>query len=420
MNLSRREFAVGGAAAMALGFGWIPQATAAAGDSRPKARPPQGARNLVMLYLAGGNDALSFLVPYGDKAYYDRRPTQAVPRDKVLPVGSDRRGAPLGLHPNLGGVKSMFDRGHVAFIERVGYDQSSRSHFLGCDIMSTADRARPQGQGWLGRYLDTLDAPIDPLVAWNTQFQLPRSLMAGSIRAPSILDPAAYAYFHPWGEKEAAARLAASLPAEDPNLSFLNRITQSALATIDRVARVADSKPTVAYPETEIGKSLKLVASAIAGHVGSKIFWVQAAGYDTHGSQGTLRGTFARLTREMDEALVAFHDDLQNQGLLESTLVLQFSEFGRRIDENGSQGTDHGAAGMMMAMGGSVRGGIYGTAARTLAARPDNPDLENGTRDLRYDVDFRAVYARLLDDWLGGDSVSVLKSDYRSKAVEFI
>lgn len=147
---------------------------------------------------------------------------------------------------------------------------------------------------------------------------------------------------------------------------------------------------------------------------------MQAGGYDTHASQDTLDGTYAELLTTLNDALLAFYTDLQNQGLLDDTLVVQFSEFGRRVSENGSAGTDHGSGGLMMAMGGRVGGGLYGNAAASLADTDDNHDLENFGRDVKYQTDFRSVYARVIDDWLGVDSVPILGGDYRNAAVDFV
>jgi uncharacterized protein (DUF1501 family) len=151
--------------------------------------------------------------------------------------------------------------------------------------------------------------------------------------------------------------------------------------------------------------------------LGTRVFWVQTGGYDTHAGQNPnqANGSYSTLMTTLNDGLFAFYQDLQNQGLLNDTLVLQFSEFGRRITENGSQGTDHGAAGVMMLMGGGVKGGIYGTAPN-LTATPDNPTLENNGGDVRHETDFRAVYARVIDTWLGASSVEVLGGDFRPGA----
>ena len=155
--------------------------------------------------------------------------------------------------------------------------------------------------------------------------------------------------------------------------------------------------------------------------IGTKVFWVQTGGYDTHAGQNPnqANGAYTTLMATLNDGLLAFYNDLLNQGLLGDTLVLQFSEFGRRITENGSKGTDHGAASVMMAMGGGVRGGIYGTAPN-LRSAADNPTLENNGGDVRYETDFRSVYARVIDDWLGGDSPTILGGDFRSGAPAFL
>jgi hypothetical protein len=178
-------------------------------------------------------------VPYGDKFYYERRPTQAVPAQNVLQIGTDRNGSHLGYHPLLSGLKSIFDQGHIAVLPRVGYENSSRSHFVGSDILSTADPNHSHGNGWLGRYLDTLPDPADVLAGWNTQFQLPRALMADRFGVPSITTPSAYAYFHPWGEGKAAAALASETASDNPQVAFINATTRAALDTIPRVEAVS-------------------------------------------------------------------------------------------------------------------------------------------------------------------------------------
>jgi uncharacterized protein (DUF1501 family) len=172
----------------------------------------------------------------------------------------------------------------------------------------------------------------------------------------------------------------------------------------------------VAYPNNGFAVALRTVAGSIVRGTGTRVYWVQTGGYDTHASQGIQGGgAYAALMGTFSDGLAAFYNDLQNQGLLSDTLVLQFSEFGRRISENGSAGTDHGAAAIMMAMGGAVRGGIYGTAP---SLDPDfsNPTLENGGGDVRYETDFRAVYARVLDNWLGASSPAILGGDFRAAA----
>lgn len=423
MPITRREFVRGGVAAFTVSFAapaFLSDLARAQGRSR---------RNLVVLYLSGGNDALSTLIPYRDAQYYARRPALAIPAANVLQIGTDRGGNALGLNPRLTGLKSIFDAGQLAIIQRTGYPNSSRSHFQGTDIWSTADPSSPSGTGWLGRYLDLLPSPVDPLAAWSTVRETPRTLLARTVGVPSIPSIAGYSLISPNQNvvndpqyaRESATRIASHLPEDMPHLSFVNLTARDAFATLDRVGQVATYVSSVSYPNNGFAQALRAVAGAMAKGIGTKVFWVQTGGYDTHAGQNTnvANGAYAGLMGTLNDGLFAFYNDLRNQGLLADTLVLQFSEFGRRISENGSTGTDHGAAGLMLAMGGTVKGGLYGTAAR-LAAGPDNPTLENNSADVRHETDFRSVYARVIDSWLGADSHAVLGADFRAGAPAFL
>jgi uncharacterized protein (DUF1501 family) len=412
--ISRRDFVKNGVAAFTVGFAapaFLSDLAVAQGQSR---------RNLVVLYLSGGNDALSMLIPYRDANYFARRPTQAVPAANVLQIGSDSAGNALGLHPRLTGLRTIFNSGRLAIVQRTGYPNSSRSHFQGTDIWSTADPGSPQGTGWLGRYLDTLPSPVDPLTAWSTVRETPRTLLARTVGVPSIPNAQQYAFASPNTPADAvfarqsATRISSHLPVDRPHLSFVNSTAQAAFATLDRVVQVAAYAPTVVYPNNGLGQALRTVAGAMVGGVGTRVFWVQTGGFDTHAGQNTnqANGTYTTLMATLDSALLAFHDDLRNHGLLNDTVVLQFSEFGRRISENGSNGTDHGAAGLMLVMGGTVRGGLFGTAAN-LRIGADNPTLENNSGDVRHETDFRSVYATVIDRWLGADSGTILGGNFR-------
>jgi uncharacterized protein (DUF1501 family) len=172
----------------------------------------------------------------------------------------------------------------------------------------------------------------------------------------------------------------------------------------------------VPYQNNGLSLALRTVAGSIVRGTGTRVYWVQTGGFDTHSTQGNQgAGNYATLMGTYGDAVRTFYDDLRHQGLLGETMILQFSEFGRRISENGSQGTDHGAAGVMMAIGGAVRGGIYGTAA-SLNPSPANPALENNGGDVRYETDFRSVYASVLDNWLGASSTAILGGDFRAGA----
>ena len=415
MQFTRRQFVRGGVSAFTLGFA-APQFL----SELALAQQVQG-RTLVVLYLGGGNDSLSTLVPYRDQAYYSRRPTLAIPAGTVLQIGSDAAGNELGLHPRLTGLRDIFNEGRLAIVQRTGYLNSSRSHFQGFDIWGTGNPGNSQGTGWLGRYLDTLPSPVDPLVAWNTTRETPRPLVARNVGVPAITNPATYSFSSPNSgneaalERTAAVRISSHLPLDRPHLSFVNSTARAALGTLDQVARVASYAPSVTYPNNGFGQALRAVAGAMNRQIGTRVFWVQTGGFDTHANQGANQGAYVNLMGTLNDGVLAFYNDLKNQGLLNSTLVIVFSEFGRRISENGSSGTDHGAAGVMMALGGTVRGGLYGTAA-DLRQDPANPTLENSAGDVKFETDFRSVYAKVIDSWLGSNSVSILGADFRSGA----
>ena len=421
MNVTRRQFVKGGVAAFTVTF--------AAPEFLSDLARAQGAhvRNLVVLYLSGGNDALSMLVPYNDSFYYSRRPTLAVPAANVLQVGTDASNVALGLHPRLTGLKQIFDQGRLAFVQRTGYDNQSRSHFLGTDIWSTADPNNSAGLGWVGRYLDSLPSPVDPLVGWNTTSSLPHVLQAGHVSVPAIASPAGYAFSSPnsgaeaSAERVAAVRINSHVPVNRPEVAFVYGSSQAALATLDRVATVASYRPASAYPTTGFGQALQAVAGAMVRSIGTKVFYVTTGGFDNHSAQNVnqTNGAYFNLMATLNDGLLAFYNDLRSQSLLDDTLVVSFSEFGRRISENGSAGTDHGAASVMMVLGGKVSGGLYGTAP-ALNTDPKNPTLENNAGDVHYETDFRSVYARVIDGWLGADSRSILGGDFRKASLTFI
>jgi uncharacterized protein (DUF1501 family) len=420
MKVTRRQFVKGGVAAFTMTF--------AAPEFLSDLARAQGAhvRNLVVLYMSGGNDSLSMLAPYNDPFYASRRPTLAIPAGQVLQIGTDASKVALGLHPRLTGLKQIFDQGRLAFIQRTGYENQSRSHFTGTDIWSTADPNNSQGLGWVGRYLDSLPSPIDPLVGWNTTGTLPHVLQAHTA-VPAIASPSSYAFSSPNSGTEAAAerssavRIASHIPVDRPELAFVYGSSQAALATLDRVATVASYKPSPAYPTTGFAQALQAVAGAMTKSIGTRVFYVTTGGFDTHSAQNVnaAGGAYYNLMGTMNDGLLAFYNDLKAQGLLEDTLVLTFSEFGRRISENGSQGTDHGSASVMMAMGGKVNGGLYGTAPN-LNTDPSNPTLENGAGDVKFETDFRSVYAQVLDGWLGTDSTKLLGGNFRKNGLGFI
>jgi uncharacterized protein (DUF1501 family) len=421
MKVSRRQFVKGGVAAFTVTFAapeFLSDLARAQGTNR---------RNLVILNLSGGNDSLSMVIPYNDSNYYSRRPTLAVPAGQVLQIGSDSSNVALGLHPRLTGLKQIFDQGRLALVQRTGYENQSRSHFFGTDVWSTGDPNNSQGLGWVGRYLDSLPSPVDPLIGWNTTGSLPHVLQANHTSVPAIPNPATYAFSSPntgaeaTAERNTAIRISSHVPVDRPQLAFVYGSSQEALATLDRVATVGQYAPSTTYPNTGFGQAMRAVAGAMSKGIGTKVFYVTTGGFDTHSGQNVnaTNGAYYNLMATLNDGLLAFYNDLKNQGLLEDTLVMSFSEFGRRISENGSGGTDHGAASVMLVMGGRVSGGLYGTAPN-LNTDPKNPTLENNAGDVHYETDFRSVYAQIVENWLGASAVGLLGGNFKKSGLAFI
>ena len=413
MRISRRLFIRDGVATVTLGLAAPSFLTAIA---QAQGLP---SRRLVVVYLGGGNDALNTLISYQDPNYYSRRPTIAIPAGQVLQVGADAAGRALGLHPRLGGLVNIFNEGRLALVQRTGYENSSRSHFEAGDIWGTANPKSSTGSGWLGRYLDTLPRPLDALAAWNTSEETPRALLSGQSGVPAIPNGSTYTFASPnrgaaaVQERTAAQQMAANPAPGRPHLAFVNSTSRGAMETLDRVAQASTYTPTIPYPNTGFGLALRTVAGAMVKGVGSRVYWVQTGGYDTHAQQGSVGGAYGNLMGTLGDGLWAFYSDMRNTGMLNDTTVIVFSEFSRRISENGSGGTDHGAAGLMMVLGGMVRGGLHGTAA---SLAPGHPTLENSSGDVRYETDFRSVYARVLDGWLGVNSLPILGGDFHAGA----
>jgi uncharacterized protein (DUF1501 family) len=411
MKITRRTFVKGGVSTFTLGFIAPTLLTDMA-----KAQAATN-RNLVILNLDGGIDGLSVVIPYKDPYYFSRRPSISLLANTVLPIGTDTAGGTLGLHPRLTGLKKLFDQGHLAITQRVGYANSSRSHFVGSDIESTADLTNNVRFGWVGRYLDSLGNPLDPLYAWNTTSTTPRMLLAPIYDAPAIPSIATYNYRTNNGgaegvlEKATATRISSHIPVNQPHVALVQQSMAGALATVDRVQSAGTYTTSLTYPNNGLGSALKMVAGAIVKNVGTKIFFVRLGGFDTHASQQTRSGYFFNLMATLDDGLATFYQDLANQGLANETLIMSFSEFGRRISESSSAGTDHGAGNNVIVLGGSVKGGIYGTAA-DLNPYSGNPTLESNGNDITYQTDFRSIYATVADNWLQADSRALLGADF--------
>ncbi|MBI4607035.1 MAG: DUF1501 domain-containing protein [Planctomycetes bacterium] len=361
-------------------------------------------RVLVVLQLSGGNDGLSTLVPYSDPAYGRARSTIRVDEGAVLKI-DDR----VGLHPNLKEFKGLFDEGSMAIVQGVSYPNPSRSHFESMDVWHAADRSGPRrGSGWLGRAIDsTCGNATTPLSAVNLGGSVPLALQGERTKPVAFQNPGSYQWRGGRGEREAFARLNA-LPAEmEPEmkgpgavrpLDFLRRVASDASASSEAIRKATQAyAPKAPYPPgNRLAEDLRLVAAMIAAGLPTRVYYASLGGFDTHANQ---RGTHDNLMRVFSTGVAAFLKDLAAQGLAGRVLVLAFSEFGRRVKENASRGTDHGVAAPMFLFGDGVLGGIHGK-------HPSLTELDSG--DLVMTTDFRRVYATVLDGWLGAPSEKVL------------
>lgn len=407
---TRREFLKQFGAASLVTLGATPPSFLARAAVAAEASKDE--RILVLVQMAGGNDGLNTVVPFGRDEYYKARPGVGIPKGAVLKLNDE-----LGLHPAMDGFKKLFDEGWLSVIQGVGYPNPDRSHFRSMDIWQSAKPEKDDvSSGWLGRALDsTVEQQIGkvPGLAFGTD-KLPLSLVASKINVPTVRDVKGYQLqLGPGNEsalkshKQALERIASRDATAGSDLDFLRRTARTAWSSAEKLKQVSASyKPATAYPGNGLGQKLRTVAEIISGDLGTRIFFVNLDGFDTHSQQANAHQA---LLAELSSAITAFVGDLKGHGLADRVLVATFSEFGRRVAENGSLGTDHGAASQMFVVSPKCKGGVIG-------AHPSLTDLDDG--DLKFHTDFRSVYATLLDRWLSIPSESVLGGAFRP--VEFV
>jgi uncharacterized protein (DUF1501 family) len=356
---------------------------------------------LVVVQLSGGNDGLNTVVPVGDDAYMKARPTIGL-KDRLHTLDKG-----VALNPGMTPFKELFDNGQLAVINGCGYPNPNRSHFKSMEIWHTANPTQYETSGWLGHYVDHVLRGTEGLLkAVNIGPELPQALVADKEVVPSIqsiddfrirTDPSTP--FDAKMEEEIIRELNA-VQQSSPAMQYLSRQATNAIIEADQIRKVTASyKPDAEYPYG-LGQNLRLIAQLITGNFGTKLFYCQVGGFDTHANQ---LGQHERLLNSVAASISAFTQDMKAKGYGDKVTVMCFSEFGRRVNQNNSGGTDHGAAGPMFVVGGKVKGGVYG----------DYPSLSNlDDGDLRYTTDFRRVYATLLDKWLNCDSRAVLKNTF--------
>ncbi len=401
--MSRRQFLISsgvvGATALAAGAtGCTVRHLVAAGKQSPL---PVGRKILVLVTMYGGNDGLNTVVPYTDHAYYDGRPELAYQEGEVLALADG-----LGLNPSMTGFKKLYDAGELAVVRGVGYPNADRSHFKSMAIWQTASPDSPQPSGWLGRWLDANGA--DPLLAVNIGPVLP-PLLAGQKCAGAAL-PSSGGISLPGGRYGSGLRALDTVASDQ--LPLESRVAQSGV-DLFRVAQTFGTALTAvpsgaASPSTpshgggagpsDLAGQLDVVARCIAADAPTRVYSVQLGGFDTHADE---KGTQSRLLGQLDAAVSGFLAKVGAGPRGKDVVVALYSEFGRRVAANASQGTDHGTASNVFVVGSSVKGGMYGE-------QPSLTDLSMD--DLKYNVDFRSVYATLINGVLESDPAAALGS----------
>jgi uncharacterized protein (DUF1501 family) len=411
MRLSRRAMIKDGMLVVSAGM-MIP-AIFSRGIASAHAQALQGShiaqaasdRTLIVVQMAGGNDGLNTVVPYADPVYKQMRPTLAVPDSQVLQL--DTR---LGLHPNLAPFKKLWDQGHLAIVEGVGYPNQSLSHFQAMDIWQTVDLSGNGSQGWLGKLVSGwVDRDGHPFKAMDIGVQTAQALSSISTPVPTIASLPSYRiYPDPLDADDGNARMRAlmnlysSYPQTAPYAALLETTALDAQDGTNRLHQaVAQYRSTVTYPTGPFAAGLKILAQAIIENLGLRIGYVTLGGFDTHANE---KITHDNLMKTLADGLYAFYSDLVQHNKADNVVVMTWSEFGRRVEENGSQGTDHGTAAPLFILGNAVNKGIFGEP-------PSLTNLDN-VGNLKYTTDFRSVYATVLDRWLGASSQDILSGSF--------
>jgi uncharacterized protein (DUF1501 family) len=378
---------------------------------------------LVVLQMAGGNDGLNMVVPYADDAYHVARPRLGLPSDQILKLDDY-----AGLNPKLTGLKSLYDEGHLAIVNGVGYPNPNRSHFRSTEIWQTAsDADRTLSEGWLGRYFDNCCTGMDPTVGLAIGEETPQAFNAKTPTGVTFSRPEQFrfrssesgnghmsaeeVFFRQLNESGVTEETSAIAGNDGASIGALSGKSKSDLSTLDFLERTAldaqlssdkilaiarKYKSTVPYPQGPLAASLSIIARMIAGGLPTRVYYASQGGFDTHAGQ---LNTHPRLMSAFNDAVSAFAADLKQQGNFNRVLLITFSEFGRRVQENANGGTDHGAAAPMLVLGGAVKPGLFGKY-------PSLSDLDHG--DLKFNTDFRSVYGTVLDKWLKAPSQAVL------------
>jgi uncharacterized protein (DUF1501 family) len=360
---------------------------------------------LVVIQLTGANDYMNTIVPYNDPLYYDNRPTVGIPQDQVLPIDNN-----FGFNPVMEPVKGLYDQGKMAILNGIGYPNPNRSHFRSMDIWHTAEPEKVAMEGWLGKVVRDLDPQGENvLTAVNYGRGLPRALVLTGVPVASVGALENYGVLTGITDQQRRsdaldvfARMYAPAIGTGPTLDYLGQTGLDALKGADILKTAPEMyHSTVEYADSPIGRNLKGIAQVLLANLGTRIFYTQDAGYDTHANQNPIQ---PQLLGDLSQAIADFHADLEEHNASDNVLMFVFTEFGRRVKDNGS-GTDHGSGGAAYAIGDSVKGGMYSEYPSL-----KEKDLLEG--DLHFNIDFRGVYGTLVERWLGLDPVPIIGGNY--------
>ena len=361
---------------------------------------------LVVVQLSGGNDFMNTLVPYTNEHYYDARKKVMLKEDQVLPINDE-----LAINGNAAPFKRLYDEGKMAIIQGIGYPDSNRSHFRGMDIWHTAEPDRVGTEGWLGQAVRELDPHAENvLTGVNIGMGLPRAMAVTGVPVTSIGDLEGYGVMNRFEQEklrdkalEAFKGIYGQAIGTGPVAEYIGQTGLDVLSGADMLADVADQyESTVEYADNAIAKSLRDVARIHLAGLGTRIFYAQHGGYDTHANE---LPAHPKLMTDISGAISDFLDDLEEHGASDNVTVFAFTEFGRRMRDNGS-GTDHGTGGGAFIFGKNVQGGLYGEYPSL-----DPADWEHG-EDLKHHIDFRGIYATLLEQWLSVEAKPIVKGDF--------
>ncbi|MCC7303557.1 MAG: DUF1501 domain-containing protein [Bacteroidia bacterium] len=388
--MKRRDFIR--ASALATGLVMTPDFLKAGSRLLPEM---SAGKKLVVIQLSGGNDGLNTVIPYKNDLYYKLRKKLALPEKEVLPLTDE-----LALHPSLKFLQECFRSGDLTIVNNVGYPNPDRSHFRSTDIWhSASDASEFLSTGWLGRYLDQNGKTAHDIIETDSSLSL--AVKGETRKAIALTDPK---QFYLMTTEDLFASLSQDHENEQQqNLFYLYRTLTETAASAQYIQEKTKLHQVKAeYPATPLGKQLKSTSMFIGSGLETAVYYVAQTGYDTHVSQA---GTHARLLGQLDEALQAFIKDLRSQNRWKDTLIMIFSEFGRRVAANASGGTDHGTAGNVLLLGGALR------KKGILNEGPDLKNLDDGG-DLKFRMDFRCIYAGILERWLGAESKKILYRDF--------